>query len=67
MQLFHNRHRAVAAHCIDIPERDDSWLKFQFTRSKLPYFYFALGLACVAWFVTWWLEDSKWGFWWRAV
>src|SRR6202000_697897 len=26
-----------------------------------------LGLACVAWFVTWWLEDSKWGFWWRAV
>ena len=36
-------------------------------RSKLPYFYFALALACVAWFVTWWLEDSKWGYWWRAV
>ena len=47
--------------------RGDSWLKFQFTRSKLPYFYFALALACVAWFVTWWLEDSKWGYWWRAV
>ena len=47
--------------------RGDSWLKFQFTRSKLPYFYFALVLACVAWFVTWWLEDSKWGYWWRAV
>ncbi len=45
----------------------DSWLKFQFTRSKLPYFYFALVLACIAWFVTWWLEDSKWGYWWRAV
>jgi len=29
--------------------RGDSWLKFQFTRSKLPFFYFALGLACVAW------------------
>ena len=27
----------------------------------------ALALACVAWFVTWWLEDSKWGYWWRAV
>ncbi len=24
-------------------------------------------LACIAWLVTWWLEDSKWGFWWRAV
>ena len=47
--------------------RGDSWLKFQFARSKLPYFYFALGLACVAWLVTWWLEDSKWGYWWRAV
>ncbi len=32
--------------------RGDSWLKFQFARSKLPYFYFALVLACVAWFVT---------------
>ena len=52
---------------IEIPVRGDSWLKFQFPRSKLPYFYFALALACVAWFVTWWLEDSKWGYWWRAV
>ena len=52
---------------IDIPVRRDSWLTFQFTRSKLPYFYSALALACVAWLVTWWLEDSKWGFWWRAV
>jgi len=23
--------------------------------------------SLVAWFVTWWLEDSKWGYWWRAV
>ena len=76
----HHRHRRDRAACcsttgigrarrsgIDIPVRGDSWLKFQFTRSKLPYFYFALALACVAWFVTWWLEDSKWGYWWRAV
>src|SRR5262245_44306443 len=65
--LFHNWDWAGAALGIDIPVRGDSWLKFQLTRSKLPYFYFALALACVAWFVTWWLEDSKWGFWWRAV
>jgi branched-chain amino acid transport system permease protein len=65
--LFHNWDWAGAAMGIEIPVRGDSWLKFQFPRSKLPYFYFALALACVAWFVTWWLENSKWGFWWRAV
>ena len=65
--LIQNWNFAGAALGIDIPVRGDSWLKFQFMRSKLPYFYFALGLACVAWLVTWWLEDSKWGYWWRAV
>ncbi len=65
--LFQNWDWAGAALGIDIPVRRDSWLTFQFTRSKLPYFYFALVLACIAWFVTWWLEDSKWGYWWRAV
>ena len=42
--LFHNWDWAGAALGIDIPVRGDSWLKFQFTRSKLPYFYFALAL-----------------------
>jgi branched-chain amino acid transport system permease protein len=65
--LFQNWEWAGAAMGITIPVRGDSWLKFQFMRSKLPYFYFALVLCSVAWFVTWWLEDSKWGFWWRAV
>jgi branched-chain amino acid transport system permease protein len=65
--LVQNWDWAGAALGIEIPVRGDSWLKFQFTRSKLPYFYFALVLASIAWLVTWWLEDSKWGFWWRAV
>lgn len=65
--LFQNWEWAGAAMGITIPVRGDSWLKFQFMRSKLPYFYFALTLCSLAWFVTWWLEDSKWGFWWRAV
>ena len=52
---------------IQIPIRRDSWLLFQFPRDKIPYFYFALALACAAWFVTWIFEDSKWGYWWRAV
>ncbi len=65
--LIQNWDFAGAALGIDIPIHGDSWLTFQFARSKLPYFYFALALACIAWFVTWWLEDSKWGYWWRAV
>jgi branched-chain amino acid transport system permease protein len=65
--LFLNWDWAGAALGIDIPVRGDSWLKFQFTRSKLPYFYFALVFCCVAFLITWWLEDSKWGYWWRAV
>lgn len=58
---------AGAAMGIEIPVRGDSWAKFQFARSKLPYFYFALALAFVAWLVTWRIEDSRWGYWWRAV
>ncbi|WP_315729749.1 MULTISPECIES: branched-chain amino acid ABC transporter permease [unclassified Bradyrhizobium] len=65
--LIQNWDWAGAALGITLPMKRDSWLTFQFARSKLPYFYFALALACVAWFVTWWLEDSKWGYWWRAV
>lgn len=65
--LFLNWDWAGAALGIDIPVRGDSWLKFQFTRSKLPYFYFALVFCCIAFLITWWLEDSKWGYWWRAV
>jgi branched-chain amino acid transport system permease protein len=65
--LFLNWDWAGAALGIDMMVREDSWLKFQFLRSKLPYFYFALFFALTAWLVTWWLENSKWGYWWRAV
>lgn len=66
--LFQNWEWAGAALGVTVPmSRHDSWLTLQFAKNKLPYFYFALALACVAWFVTWWLEDSKWGYWWRAV
>ncbi len=65
--LFHNWDWAGAALGIDVPVRGDSWARFQFARSKLPYYYFALAFCCVAWLTTWWLENSKWGYWWRAV
>jgi branched-chain amino acid transport system permease protein len=65
--LFLNWDWAGAALGVDMPVRLDSWVTFQFTRSKLPYFYFALMLAFVTWIVTWAFENSKWGYWWRAV
>jgi branched-chain amino acid transport system permease protein len=65
--LFLNWDWAGAALGIDLPVTRDSWLTFQFVRSKLPYFYFALAFAFVTWTVTWAFENSKWGYWWRAV
>jgi branched-chain amino acid transport system permease protein len=65
--LFLNWDWAGAAIGIDLPVSRDSFLTFQFVRSKLPYFYFALALAFVTWAVSFALENSKWGYWWRAV
>jgi branched-chain amino acid transport system permease protein len=65
--LFLNWDWAGAAMGIDVPVRHDSWLTFQFARSKLPYFYFALVLALATWIVTWAFENSRFGYWWRAV
>src|SRR5262249_36018914 len=50
--LFLNWDWAGAALGIDVRVRSDSWVTFQFARSKLPYFYFALGLAALTWLVT---------------
>jgi branched-chain amino acid transport system permease protein len=65
--LFLNWNWVGAALGIQIPIRRDSWLLLQFPRDKVPYFYLALVFACATWFVTWIVEDSKWGYWWRAV
>jgi branched-chain amino acid transport system permease protein len=65
--LFLNWEWAGAASGIQMMFSKDSWADFSFLRSKLPYYYFALGLALVTWLVTWKIEDSKWGYSWRAV
>jgi branched-chain amino acid transport system permease protein len=65
--LFLNWNWVGAALGIQLPIGRASWLLFQFPRDKIPYFYFALALACATWLVTWIFEDSKWGYWWRAV
>jgi branched-chain amino acid transport system permease protein len=65
--LVQNWEWAGAALGIQLPFGPDSWTTFQFARNKLPYIYFALFLACLTWLVTWKIEDSRWGYWWRAV
>jgi branched-chain amino acid transport system permease protein len=65
--LFLNWDWAGAALGITLRVRHDSWTTFQFARNKLPFFYFALAFSALTWLVTWALENSKWGFWWRAV
>jgi branched-chain amino acid transport system permease protein len=53
---------------IQLPiSRVDNWATLQFARNKVPYIHFALGLAVVTWLVTFIIEDSKWGYGWRAV
>jgi branched-chain amino acid transport system permease protein len=58
---------AGGAQGIQIPYGPDSWAHLQFARDKLPYIYFALGFASLTFIVTFAIEDSKWGYWWRAV
>ncbi|MBW0004231.1 MAG: branched-chain amino acid ABC transporter permease [Hyphomicrobiales bacterium] len=58
---------AGGAQGIQIPYGPDSWAHLQFARDKLPYVYFALGFALLTWLVTFLIEDSRWGYWWRAV
>jgi branched-chain amino acid transport system permease protein len=52
---------------IQWPLGEDSWATMQFARNKLPYIYLALALFIVTWLVTWIIEGSRWGFWWRAL
>lgn len=65
--LMHNWNFVGAAEGIQWPFGPDSWASLQFARNKLPYVYVALGLCIATWAVTWRIETSRWGFWWRAV
>jgi branched-chain amino acid transport system permease protein len=65
--LVHNWDFVGGALGIQWPFGPDSWWTLQFARDKVPYVHFALGLLVVTWFVTFLIEDSRWGYWWRAV
>jgi branched-chain amino acid transport system permease protein len=65
--LVNNWDYVGAAMGIQWPLGSDSWWTLQFARNKIPYVYFALGLVVVTWCVTFLIEASRWGYWWRAV
>jgi len=52
-----------AASGLYIPiDRTSPWLSLQFHRSKVPYYYLALGAAALGYLVVWWLRRSRLGF-----
>ena len=65
--LVHNWDYAGAALGIQWPFGPDSWWTLQFARDKTPYYLFVLGLVAATWGVTFAIEGSRWGYWWRAV
>jgi len=65
--LVHNWDAVGGALGITWPIGQDSWWTLQFARDKAPYVYLALGLFIATWLSTYWIEDSRWGFWWRAI
>jgi branched-chain amino acid transport system permease protein len=65
--LVHNWDFAGGALGIQWPIGTRSWWTLQFGRDKVPYFYLALALAILTWLATFIIEDTRAGFWWRAV
>ena len=65
--LVHNWEWLGAASGIQWPFGEDSWATLQFARDKRPYIYFALGLLALTWWACWLIEDSRWGYGWRAL
>ena len=65
--IVHNMPALGAAMGIQWPFDASGWATLQFGREKVPYVFLALGLLAVTWLCTFMLENSRWGFWWRAV
>lgn len=55
------------ARGITLPIRPESWLNFQFHRTKVPYYYIILGIFLVVNLIIYWIERSRTGYYFRAV
>lgn len=66
-QLFVSWKFVEGATGISLPIVDDSWLCMEFHTTKLPYIYIALGLFAIVIFVCNYIENSKTGFYLKAI
>lgn len=66
-QLFVSWDFVEGATGISLPIVDDSWLCMEFHTTKLPYIYIALGLFAIVIFVCNYIENSKMGFYLKAI
>ncbi|MEA5059933.1 MAG: branched-chain amino acid ABC transporter permease [Candidatus Pelethousia sp.] len=64
--LFINWEAAGGAVGLYLPIRQNSFANFQF-RSKVPYYYIIMLLAALAVGITYWLKNSKNGYYFRAI
>jgi branched-chain amino acid transport system permease protein len=65
--IVHNSPALGGALGIQWPFMPDNWATLQFARDKVPYVHLALVLFMLTWLVTYAIEGSRWGYWWRAV
>jgi branched-chain amino acid transport system permease protein len=65
--LVHNWEFVGGALGMQWTSGERSWLMLQFGRDKVPFFYLMLALAVITWAATYIVEDTRAGFWWRAV
>ena len=65
--LFMNWKWAGGAIGLYIPLRDDTWAYFQFGTTKLPYYYGALAFALLSFGISYWLQGSRIGYYFRAI
>jgi branched-chain amino acid transport system permease protein len=65
--VAHNAEFTGGALGLQWPIASDGWWSLQFGRDKTQWVWITLGLWAVTFLVTWAIEDSRWGYWWRAV
>ncbi len=65
--VFSNWPLVGGARGLYVPIVDESWLNLQFHSSKLPYYYLIAGLFVVLLTLTWLIERTRAGFYFRAI
>jgi len=52
---------------LSLPMQNPGWASFVFNQSKVPYYYIAAALLAITLAVSWWIEHSYLGYYFRAI